>query len=155
MVVTDTDEPVTIAPLCSMMDVKVHWIRCLNYVPCAILCLAPSPLVSTFPTTSTTATAPQLLAISREGGGVTLCTPLEQYRTISSITGLSTHPMDALVWIPHTNTDSSSMRVKDSRDETICILDFERGIQKIVVNVGGGAVLSLVSMGSQVGVGYC
>ena len=85
---------------------------------------------------------------------MTLCTPSEQYRTISSIAGLSTRPMDALVWIPHTDTNSSSMRVGDSRDGTICVLDFERGMQQIVVNVGGGAVLSLVSMGSQVGVGY-
>mmetsp|Transcript_23111 Transcript_23111/g.28355 ORF Transcript_23111/g.28355 Transcript_23111/m.28355 type:complete len:1032 (+) Transcript_23111:30-3125(+) len=151
---TDTDTPTStaIAPVpCSMMDVKVHRIRCLNYIPRAILCLAPSPTSSS--STTTTPFTPQLLAISREGGGVTLCTPSERYRTISSIAGLSTRPMDALVWIQTTNNNTNSICVGGSRDGTVAILDFGRGIQRNVVNVGGGAVLSLVSMGSQVGVG--
>ena len=110
------------------MDVAVHRIRHLNYIPRAIHRLAATPIphinarassrtgagtngtgaANVVPSASASAAAPTLcssttpssyVAVSREGGAVELLAVDEKWRTVASVPGLKEREVDHLAWI--------------------------------------------------------
>jgi len=149
-----------------VMDVQVHRIRNLNYVPKPIVCLRamPSPLVVAEDDSNT------FLALSRENGSVELKAPNEKFRTIAEIAGYRQKVVNCMAWTCgvepkaassstlSTSTDNNPVNattpsisskpvlVGGSRDGTLFVVDFASGVFRGMTASRGGAVFSLVSL---------
>jgi U3 small nucleolar RNA-associated protein 4 len=151
------------------MDVAVHRVRHLSYVPKPILCLATTPFHKH---------ACDYTAVSRDNGSVELKCADQKWRTVANVAGLRTRPVDAMAWLccsgeeegeksEQGNRDGggvsfsssfhqSSSRIHArrtligaSRDGTIFVVDFQSGRHVAVTGSGGGGVFSLVSLCGQ------
>jgi U3 small nucleolar RNA-associated protein 4 len=138
------------------MDVSVHRVRHLNYSPKPIICLATTPFDSR---------ADDYVALSRDNGNVELRSPDDKWKTVATVTGMSTRTVDVMAWtcgscssdeqqepgsltFPQTHTRAQSRRtlLGASRDGTIFVIDFAHGRTVAVTGSGGGGVFSLVSL---------
>lgn len=148
------------------MDVNVHRLRFLKANPKSILAMASTPTCSL----DNSSTAPQRLAVSREGGAVELLSPQDRWISVGTVPGVRGRDVDALVWVcgKHgnertsggdmmsvdyddqsnllRNTDEQRRLFGCSRDGTIFELDFAKKRHKTVMGSGGGGVFCLASL---------
>jgi U3 small nucleolar RNA-associated protein 4 len=137
------------------MDVSVHRVRHLNYSPKPIVCLASTPFDSH---------AGDYVALSRDNGNVELRSPDDRWKTVATVTGMSTRTVDVMAWTcgscsdergrvagstlaqTHARAQSRRTLLGASRDGTIFVIDFAHGRTAAVTGSGGGGVFSLVSL---------
>jgi len=108
------EEEVVVSPLPTrpdqQMDVTVHRIRHLNYIPRAVHRLAATPIphknfggfggnAGGTAEAVAAAAASSYIAVSREGGAVELLAVDEKWRTVASVPGLRDREVDDLTWI--------------------------------------------------------
>ena len=89
------------------MDVAVHRIRHLSYIPRAVHRLAATPIPATAApnlgaaaaAAASSSSSSSYVAVSREGGAVELLAVDQKWRTVSSVPGLREREVDHLAWI--------------------------------------------------------
>ena len=87
---TSNPPPLAMTTTTTTMDVAVHRMRHLSYRPAAILCLESTPFHKD---------ACDYVALSRDNGSIELKSPDEKWRTVTSVAGMPTRPVNCLAWI--------------------------------------------------------
>ncbi|KAL3799688.1 hypothetical protein ACHAWO_002872 [Cyclotella atomus] len=174
-----TITPMKPKPQPPIFDTTIHRLRFLKLAPKSILAMASSPRLKKKNTAQLQQQneqeplpyyrkAPQVLAISRQGGAVELVDPAERWITVGTVPGVRDREVDALVWVcgdvddydsvsPISNDDTSSNVISvptprligASRDGTLFYLDFTSQRQTKVVGSGAGGVFCLASLCSK------
>ena len=148
----------------STMDVTVHRIRHLEYLPKPIVCLRATPAVDSSALSSSSSSS-SFVALSRENGSVELKAPNEKFRTIAEIAGYKQKVVNVMAWTcgimnknkssvsgtsdsssTSTTTSSRSTLVGGSRDGTLFVVDFSTGVLTGMTASGGGGVFALTSI---------
>ena len=151
------------------MDVTVHRLRHLDYLPKPMVCLRATPQQ---PPQGSNNSVSSFVALSRDNGSVELKAPNEKFRTIAEIAGYKQKVVNAMAWtcgvaaaekkarsssigsLGETPTKSSSKTsstyrptlVGGSRDGTLFVVDFATGTFTGMTASGGGGVFCLTSM---------
>lgn len=120
------------------IDVTVHRLRHLNYLPKHIVTVRATPDGS-------------LIAISRENGSVELKAPNEKFRTIAEIAGFRKKLVNCLVWTCGIGHEEKNLRsrptlVGGSRDGSLFVVDFQSGVFTGIMASGGGGIFALASL---------
>lgn len=166
----DQEEAVVETPKPPTMDVTVHRLRHLDYLPKPMVCLRATPQQ---PPQGSDNTVSSFVALSRDNGSVELKAPNEKFRTIAEIAGYKQKVVNAMAWtcgvaaaekksrssssgsLGETPTKSSKVSttttyrptlVGGSRDGTVFVVDFATGAFTGMTASGGGGVFCLASM---------
>jgi U3 small nucleolar RNA-associated protein 4 len=159
-------------PVKNQMEVQVHRLRNINYIPKGILRLCSTPY-------SPEANHYPQVAVSREGGSVELVSVNEKWKCVGIVEGMKNRSVDAMAWVcgaAKSDDQSQPMITEEdgpkssieayfckehqqaaeaqekrrlfgaSRDGTIFEIDFKTKKLSGVIGSGGGAVFCLSSL---------
>ena len=124
------------------MDITVHRMRHLEYLPSHIVCLRATPDGS-------------CVAIARDNGTVELKSPNEKFRTIAEIAGFRKKVVNCMAWTCGTiaknndktnDTKSRPTLVGGSRDGSLFVIDFQTGLFTGMTSSGGGGIFALATL---------
>ena len=127
------------------LDVLVHRLRHLDYIPRGIVCLKAIPVASSDSSEKDDADRSSLLAIAREGGEIQLIDTAEKYRTIATVPGMPSRDIGNLTWIvpPGSPSDRKILIGASSTDGTLFVVNYHQQRHTGVIHPGGGAILAL------------
>mmetsp|Transcript_27168 Transcript_27168/g.38932 ORF Transcript_27168/g.38932 Transcript_27168/m.38932 type:complete len:852 (-) Transcript_27168:123-2678(-) len=120
-----------------VVNVIAHRIRYLNCIPKSIICMRHIPCENN--EDEKTKQKKNLIAISRKGGSVEIINASEKFRTISNIPGMPTREVTCITFLVRDNICVGG----SNTDGTLFVIHFPTQTHKSVINLGGGAVLSL------------
>ncbi|CAB9497808.1 RNA-associated protein 4 homolog [Seminavis robusta] len=139
------------------MDLTVHRLRHLDYIPRPIVCARATPPLDD--------DSVSFVALSRENGSIEVKAPNEKFRTITEIASLKEKIVSVMAWTcgicgvdssstnDNKKNDSSAKQVTcrptlvgGSSDGTLFVVDFESGGLLGTTASGGGGVLALASL---------
>lgn len=122
-------------PATPSVDLFVHRLRYLRYIPAAILCIQASPTVAN----QSKKKSDTYVAISRQDGQVELRSTRQKFRTLATVAGWSSTAVHAMAWTCHRTL------VGATKDGSLVVIDFQRGHFRNVTPSGGGQIHALDS----------
>jgi U3 small nucleolar RNA-associated protein 4 len=124
------------------LDVLVHRIRNLHYHPKPILCIRACG---------------DVVAISRDNGSVEIRGTQQKMRVLTTIAGRNQKPVQCLTWTScgDEQQQERATLVGASRDGTIFVVDYEKGVFAGMTASGGGGVFALVSLSERLVAAGC
>jgi hypothetical protein len=150
------------------LDVFVHRVRHVNYIPKGVLCLRAAPPQAQHPqllassedggnTVMTKSNAKQtqtrqgLLAIAREGGLVELVDAHHKFISVATVPGMPSREIGDLAWLQQSqssstkdaSTSTATLVGASSTDGTLFAVDFAHQRHSSVLALGGGAIFCL------------
>jgi len=120
------------------LDVVVHRVRNLDYLPSSIVCMRATPIKSKY----------DCLAISRGDGSVELRATSQKFRTLAIVAGRPGKEVNALAWImpPNETENIVPVLVGGSQDGSLFVVDFQSLSFKSMASSGGGGIFALESL---------